>query len=41
MMNGIADGICPTPNFVDGLKCQEVLEAVANSSDTEKWVKIG
>ncbi len=40
LMNGIADNICPTPNFADGLKCQEVLEAVANSSDTERWVKI-
>lgn len=40
LMNGIAEGKCPTPNFLDGLKCQEVLEAVEKSSAGENWVKI-
>lgn len=40
LMNGIADGKSPTPNFVDGLKCQEVLEAVEKSAECEGWVKI-
>ena len=25
------------PDFVDGLNCQRVLEAVSNSSDTRSW----
>ena len=40
LMNGIASGKNPTPDFYDGLKCQAVLEAVEQSSDTEKWVKV-
>ena len=40
LMNGIAEGKNPTPDFYDGLKCQAVLEAVEQSSDTEKWVKV-
>ena len=40
LMNGIATGKNPAPSFHDGLKCQAVLEAVENSSDTEKWVKV-
>lgn len=40
MMNGIATGENPTPNFYDGLKCQAVLEAVEQSSDGEKWVSV-
>lgn len=29
---GIADGTSPAPNFVDGLRCQEVMEAARASS---------
>lgn len=29
---GIADGVSPAPNFVDGLRCQEVMEAARSSS---------
>jgi predicted dehydrogenase len=40
LMNGIATGKNPTPNFYDGLKCQAVLEAVERSAETEKWVSV-
>ena len=40
LMNGIAEGKSPTPNFYDGLECQKVLQAVEKSADTEQWVKI-
>lgn len=31
----------PFPNFVDGVRCQEVLEAVINSVEKEKWISVG
>lgn len=40
LMNGIVDNTLATPNFIDGLKCQEVLEAVEKSDEGEQWVKI-
>lgn len=40
LMNGIATGKNPAPSFVDGLKCQAVLEAVEKSAESEAWVKI-
>lgn len=40
LMNGIAAGKNPSPNFYDGLKCQSVLESVEKSAETESWVKI-
>ncbi|MFH1784335.1 MAG: Gfo/Idh/MocA family oxidoreductase [bacterium] len=40
MLNSIADNKMPVPSFVDGLKCQEVLEAAEKSAKTKKWVKI-
>ena len=40
LMNGIADGINPSPSFTDGLKCQEVLEAVEKSDESGGWVKV-
>jgi len=40
LMNGIAAGKNPTPNFYDGLKCQMVLEAVEKSAETSQWIKI-
>lgn len=40
LMNGIATGENPTPNFHDGLKCQAVLEAVEKSADSGQWVTV-
>lgn len=40
LMESIADDEMPTPNFVDGLKCQEVLEALGKSVREGKWVTI-
>jgi predicted dehydrogenase len=40
MMNGIAGGYSPAPNFEDGVRNQAVLEAVERSVQTGKWVKI-
>ena len=39
-MSSIAEDKIPHPNFLDGLKCQEVLEAVENSIKERKWVKV-
>jgi predicted dehydrogenase len=30
----------PVPNFVDGVKCQQVLEAVDRSIEERRWVPI-
>ncbi|HPP66987.1 MAG TPA: Gfo/Idh/MocA family oxidoreductase [bacterium] len=40
IMNGFGKKHLPTPNFVDGVKCQEILDAVENSIKLGKWVKI-
>ena len=40
LMNGIADGVSPTPNFYDGMKCQAVLEAVEKSAESGKWESV-
>lgn len=40
LMNGIATGKNPTPDFYDGLKCQAVLEAVEESANSGQWVKV-
>ncbi|MFQ3548661.1 MAG: Gfo/Idh/MocA family oxidoreductase [Armatimonadota bacterium] len=40
LMNGIAENKNPAPDFYDGMKCQAVLDAVEESSDNEKWVKV-
>jgi predicted dehydrogenase len=37
---GIEQGTSPAPNFVDGLRCQEVLDAVRESSDTGRRVEL-
>ncbi|GAX89650.1 Gfo/Idh/MocA family protein [Effusibacillus lacus] len=40
MMNGIAKGRSPQPNFEDGVRNQAVLEAVEKSVQTGTWIKI-
>ena len=40
LMNGIATRKNPAPSFYDGLKCQAVLEAVEESANSGKWVKV-
>jgi len=40
MMNGIGSGKQPAPSFYDGLKCQQVLEAVEKSAENGEWVKV-
>jgi len=40
LMNGIAAGKNPVPDFYDGLKCQTILEAVEKSAATQSWVKV-
>jgi predicted dehydrogenase len=37
---GIERGTSPSPNFTDGLRCQEVLDAVRKSSETGHTVKL-
>jgi predicted dehydrogenase len=37
----IADGSSPSPNFVDGWRCQQVLDAARRSSETRATVAIG
>ncbi|MCM8786269.1 MAG: Gfo/Idh/MocA family oxidoreductase [Candidatus Omnitrophica bacterium] len=40
IFNSIAKGENPSPNFYDGVKCQEVLEAVDLSIKERRWVKV-
>lgn len=40
LMDSIARDIMPTPNFADGVKCQQVLEALGESAEQKKWVNI-
>lgn len=40
LMQGIANKCSPEPNFEDGLRCQEVLEAVEKSVQNNSWIKI-
>ena len=40
LMDALANDKMPSPNFHDGLKCQEVLEAVEKSIEAERWIKI-
>ena len=40
LMQSIAHDKMPSPNFVDGVKCQEVLDAVGKSIAEKRWVKI-
>lgn len=38
---GIENGTSPSPNFADGLRCQEILDAVRESSETGQTVRLG
>lgn len=40
LMNALTEDRQPVPNFVDGVRCQEVLEAVDLSIAERRWVKI-
>jgi len=40
LLNTIAEDEMPVPNFVDGVKCQAVLEAVGQSAQSGEWVKV-
>ena len=40
LLNSIASDRMPTPNFADGLKCQQVLEALVESAEQKKWINI-
>jgi len=40
LCNAIGKNQLPTPNFYDGLKCQQVLEAVETSAESAQWVKV-
>ncbi|MFF2481763.1 Gfo/Idh/MocA family protein [Paenibacillus sp. NPDC058071] len=40
LMEAIAEDRQPVPNFYDGVKCQEVLEAVERSVEERRWVSL-
>ncbi|TKJ46934.1 dehydrogenase [Candidatus Aerophobetes bacterium Ae_b3a] len=40
LIDSIARDTMPTPNFVDGAKCQEVLEALSKSAQQNRWINI-
>ena len=40
MATAIAENRQPAPSFRDGLKCQAVLEAVAESAKSRKWTRV-
>ncbi|HLU22306.1 Gfo/Idh/MocA family protein [Lederbergia graminis] len=40
LLNGVAEGYNPLPNFEDGVRNAAVLEAVEQSSQTKQWVRI-
>jgi predicted dehydrogenase len=37
---GVEQGTSPAPNFTDGLRCQEVLDAVRESSESGRTVQL-
>jgi predicted dehydrogenase len=37
---GIDEGTSPTPNFTDAWRCQQILDAVRESSDTGRTITI-
>ncbi|PGY11933.1 Gfo/Idh/MocA family protein [Bacillus sp. AFS031507] len=40
LMDGITNGYSPSPNFVDGVRNQAVLDAVEKSANSRQWEKI-
>jgi len=40
LLNSIAEDEITVPNFVDGVKCQAVLEAVERSAQSGEWVEV-
>ena len=40
LMNALGKGEMPTPDFVDGVRCQAVLEAVLQSVASRSWVSV-
>jgi len=40
LLKAIAEDRLPEPSFYDGVRCQEVLEAVGNSCESGRWVKL-
>ncbi len=40
LMESIADDKMPTPSFVDGVRCQEILDALSKSAEEGRWIKI-
>jgi predicted dehydrogenase len=40
LMQAIGEDRAPIPSFVDGVKCQQVLEAVEQSIEERRWVRI-
>jgi predicted dehydrogenase len=39
LLSGIAVGKSPDPTFVDGLRCQSVLDAIEESAGSRQWVE--
>ncbi len=39
-VRGVQAGTSPSPNFDDGYRCQQVLDAVRESSATGRWVEV-
>ena len=39
-IQGISDGTSPSPNFYDGLRCQQILDSVRQSSKTGKRIQL-
>ena len=39
-VDAVPTGISPSPNFADGLRTQEVLDAIACSDSQRKWITL-
>lgn len=39
-ISAITEGYMPDPNFLDGVKCQKVVEAIVRADIEKKWVKV-
>jgi len=40
LIEDIANDRMPSPNFEDGIKCQEVLDALGKSAEKKEWIRI-